>query len=266
MRSLLYNIAFYLIVPGYLIFGIPMLLAPRKKVVRGVYGGISRALLWWLKALVGLETEARGLENLRKGPVIIAVKHQSTWDVFALTPYFDDPAMILKSELMHIPLIGWFATKMDMIPVKRGKGRVAVKQLIKDARSRAEQGREIFIFPEGNRRAPGAEPRYKRGIVALYKDLKIPVIPVALNSGLYWRRREFKRRPGKVIVEFLPAIEPGLGDDEFMKQLQGAIESTTDRLIQEALSGPNPPPPPKAYEHKTTSVPAENDRFIPRDK
>ncbi len=178
----------------------------------------------------------------------MAVKHQSTWDVFALTNYLDEPAVILKSELMKIPFLGWFATKMDMIPVKRGKGRVAVKQLIKDVRIRADQGREIFIFPEGNRRAPGAEPHYKRGIVAMYKDLGIPVIPVALNSGLYWRRREFTRRPGKVIVEFLPAIEPGLEYEDFMRALQGAIEPATDRLIREALSGPNPPPAPEGYE------------------
>jgi len=250
MRSLLYNIAFYLIVPAYLIIGSPLLLAPRKTVVKAIYGGISRSLLWWLKMIVGLETDARGLENLRKGPVIIAVKHQSTWDVFALTPYFDDPAMILKSELMSIPFVGWFAKKMDMIPVKRGKGREAIKQLIKDAKLRADQGREIFIFPEGNRREPGAEPRYKRGIVAMYRELNIPVVPVALNSGLYWRRREFTRRPGKVIVEFLPAIEPGLPDDEFMEALQGAIEPATDRLMAEALAGPNPPPAPAGYSNR----------------
>ena len=124
---------------------------------------------------------------------------------------------------------------------------MAIKQLVKDARIRADQGREVFIFPEGNRREPGAEPRYKRGIVALYKDLDIPVIPVALNSGLYWRRREFTRRPGKVIVEFLPAIEPGLTDEEFMQRLEGSIEPATDRLIKEALSGPNPPPAPPGY-------------------
>ena len=247
MRSLLYNIAFYLIVPAFLIFGAPLLLASRRTAVRGIYGGISRSLLWWLKAIVGLETDARGLENLRKGPVIVAVKHQSTWDVFALTPYFDEPAMILKSELMAIPFLGWFATKMDMIPVQRGKGRVAIKQLVESARKSVEQGREIFIFPEGNRREPGAEPRYKRGIVAMYKELGVPVVPVALNSGLYWRRRQFNRHPGKVIVEFLPAIEPGLNDEEFLAALQGAIEAATHRLIAEALAGPNPPPAPKNY-------------------
>ena len=107
---------------------------------------------------------------------------------------------------------------------------------------RAQQGREIFIFPEGNRREPGAEPRYKRGIVAMYKDLDLPVLPVALNSGLYWRRREFTRRPGTVLVEFLPVIEPGLSDREFMERLQGAIEPASDRLIKEALAGANPPP------------------------
>ena len=248
MRSLLYNIAFYVTVPLWLIVGLPLLLAPRKMVVKTIYGGVSAALVWWLKVIVGLKTEARGLENLRKGPLLVAVKHQSTWDVFALTNFFEDPAMILKAELMYIPLLGWFARKMDMIPVKRGKGRSAIKQLIRDARARAKEGREIFIFPEGHRRAPGAEPRYKRGIVAMYKALDLPVLPVALNSGLYWRRREFARRPGTVIVEFLPVIEPGLDDEAFMQRLQGAIEPASDRLIREALAGPNPPPAPKGYE------------------
>jgi len=215
MRSLLYNIAFYLTVPVWLIVGTPLLLAPRKIVVRYVYGGVSAALLWWLKVIVGLKTKARGLENLRKGPILVAVKHQSTWDVFALTNYFDDPAIILKSELMHIPFIGWFASKMDMIPVKRGKGSEAVKQLMKDARLRAAQGREIFIFPEGKRREPGAEPHYKRGIVAMYKDLQLPVLPVALNSGLFWGRRSFTKAPGVITIEFLPPIPPGLPRRKF---------------------------------------------------
>ncbi len=249
MRSLLYNIVFYVTIPVWLVLSLPVLLfGTRRQTVRFVYGGVSRILLWWLEVIVGLRTRVRGLENLRRGPVIIAVKHQSTWDVFALTNYFDEPAMILKSELMHIPLLGWYARKMDMIPVQRGKGRIAVRQMIKDARRRAEQGREIFIFPEGNRRPVGAEPRYKRGIAALYKELDLAVIPVALNSGLYWRRREFTRRPGEVIVEFLPAIEPGLEADEFMKQLQESLETASERLIEEALEGPHPPPAPKGQQ------------------
>ena len=246
-RSLLFNIVFYVIPASYLIFGLPMLLASRQQVNRVIYGGISRNLLKALKAIVGLDREVRGLENLPRGPVIIAVKHQSAWDVFGLTTCFDETAMILKSELMYIPLLGWFAKKMEMIPVQRGKRSAAIKSLLRASKKCAGDKREIFIFPEGNRKAPGAPPAYKRGIVAMYRSLKVPVVPVALNSGLYWRRREFMRHPGKVIVEFLPPIEPGLDDKAFMKALEGAIEPACDRLIKEALASSSPPPTPEGY-------------------
>lgn len=246
MRSLLYNLVFYTVVPLWLILTTPLLLLPRKAVVRFVYGGLSRLMLWFLKVIVGTTTEVRGLANLRQGPVILAVKHQSAWDTFALTPYLSDPAMVLKAELMYLPFLGWAASRMQMIPVERGKGQAAIKHLVQEAKKRARDGREIFIFPEGHRMPVGAPPRYKRGVVALYKILDLPVVPVALNSGLYWQRRSLTRRPGRIVVEFLPAIEPGLEPDVFIERLQNAIEPACDRLVQEALDGENPPPKPQA--------------------
>jgi 1-acyl-sn-glycerol-3-phosphate acyltransferase len=248
MRSLLFNLAFYIVVPLWLFITLPMLLAPRRIAERVIYGDLSRILLWLLKVIVGLGIEVRGLENLRKGPLILAVKHQSTWDTFALTPYLEQPAMILKSELMHLPILGWTARGLQMIPVERGKGGAAVKHLVKEARKRAEDGREIFIFPEGHRMPVGAPPNYRRGIVALYNELELPVIPVALNSGLYWQRRAFTRRPGTVLLEFMPAIEPGLEAADFIEKLENTIEPATNRLIEEALNGDNPPPVPESYQ------------------
>ena len=248
LRSLAYNIVFYLLIPLWLILSLPLLvLASRRTLNEHAYKRLSRLLLWLLERIAGLGREVRGLEHLPSGPVIVAVKHQSSWDVFGLTPCFREPAMILKSELMLIPLLGWYARRMKMIPVERGKGRKAILSLMREAERRAAEKREIFIFPEGHRRPPGAPPRYKRGIVALYRRLGIPVVPVALNSGLYWKRRDFMRRPGKVIAQFLPPIEPGLDDDEFMKRLTEAIESASRNLIKEALSHPNPPPAPLGW-------------------
>jgi 1-acyl-sn-glycerol-3-phosphate acyltransferase len=248
LRSLLYNLAFYTIVPLYLIVMSPLLLAPRRTQVRVVYVGLSRLMRWLLGVIVGLKVEPRGLANLRQGPCIVAVKHQSAWDIFGIIPFFDDPAIVYKSELKYLPLMGWFAAGMELIPVERGKGQQAIKHLATEARKRVRDKREIVIFPEGHRMPVGAPPKYKRGIVALYKLLNVPVVPVALNSGLYWRRRHFIRRPGSIIVEFLPAIEPGLEPEVFLQTLQDAIEPACDRLVREALAGPNPPPKPESFE------------------
>lgn len=247
LRSLLYNLAFYTIVPLALILMSPLLLAPRRMQVRVVYVGLARLMSWLLAVIVGLKVEARGLENLRRGPLIAAVKHQSAWDIFGIVPFFDDPAMVYKSELKYLPLLGWFASRMELIPVERGKGQAAIKHLATEARKRVKDKREIVIFPEGHRMPVGAPPHYKRGIVALYKLLDVPVVPVALNSGLYWRRRHFIRRPGTIVVEFLPAIEPGLEPEAFLQRLQDAIEPACDRLVREALAGPNPPPAPESF-------------------
>jgi 1-acyl-sn-glycerol-3-phosphate acyltransferase len=224
LRSLVYNLLFYTVVPLGLILMTPLLLAPRRLQVRFVYVGLARLMSWFLDLVVGLKVEPRGLAHLRRGPVILAVKHQSAWDIFGIAPYLDDPAVVLKSELMYLPWLGWFASRMGMIPVERGKGQAAIKHLVREARKRVAERREIFIFPEGHRMPVGAPPAYKRGIVALYKVLDVPVVPVALNSGLYWRRRHFIRRPGSIIVEFLPAIAPGLEPEVFLQTLQDRSE------------------------------------------
>jgi len=247
MRSLIYSVLFYIIVPLWMIVTSPLLLfGTRAMAMDWMYDGLSRFMLWLLERIVGLKVEVRGLDNLPEGAVIVAVKHQSAWDVFGLKPCLGDPAMILKSELMYLPFLGWFARKMQMIPVERGKGRTAIRHLLREARLRVRDKRQIFIFPEGHRMAPGAAPKYKRGVVALYRDLGVPVTPVALNSGLYWPRRSFIRHPGVILVEFLPPIRPGLSADEFMQKLQDSIETASARLAQEALSSPNPPPRPKS--------------------
>ena len=145
----------------------------------------------------------------------------------------DDPAIVLKRELTYIPVFGWFALKFEMIAVDRGAAASALRNMVKSAKKALAQGRQIMIFPEGTRKAPGAEPDYKPGAVALYLSLKIPAVPFGLNSGLYWPRRKFMRYPGTIIIEFGPPIPAGLKRKEFSPLAQEAIEGITDRLVQE---------------------------------
>jgi 1-acyl-sn-glycerol-3-phosphate acyltransferase len=241
----MFLVAFYLNTALFLVLGSWLLLAPRRWAMEGLrLHGL--ASLWWLKVICGTHVEVRGRENLPAGACLVACKHQSAWDTFALIPVFRDPAMVMKAELGWIPLYGWFSHKFQHIFVRRDKGPSALKALIRDSRERAAQGREIVIFPEGTRRAPGAPPDYKPGFLALYEALQLPCVPVALNSGLFWPRRSLMRYPGTIVVEILEPIAPGLPRAQARSLIQERIEAACQRLIAQARSKPNPPPLPAA--------------------
>jgi 1-acyl-sn-glycerol-3-phosphate acyltransferase len=236
IRSLIFYVVFYVNTALFLILGSPLLLGPRRWAMAGL-AAHARASTWWMRIICGTKVEVRGRENLPEGAAIIASKHQSAWDTFGLVPLTRDPAMIMKEELLSLPLYGWFSRKFEMIPVRRELGPTALRQMAREAAKRAAQGRDIVIFPEGTRQAPGSPPAYKPGVILLYEMLRIPCVPVALNSGYFWPRHSILRRPGTIVVEFLPAIPPGLARSEFMALLQERIEAATARLYPQDAAG-----------------------------
>ena len=232
VRSILFNVLFYLNLVVLLVVALVTLALPRRAVLKmaELWGRVS---VWLLRVVCGTRVELRGLENLPKGALIVAAKHQSTWETFALLRLFDDFTFIVKRELMWIPIFGWCMWKGGMIPVDRGAGSQTLSDMTVRAKNEIRSGRQLIIFPEGTRRAPGAEPRYKFGVVHLYAEVGVPCVPVALNSGLFWPRRAFRRLPGTIVVEFLDPIPPGLDKDAFFQRLQSDIETTTARLLAE---------------------------------
>lgn len=232
LRSIAFNLAFYITTALFVIVGSPLLLAPRSWAMAGLKAHAISSI-YLMRLIVKTRVEIRGREKLPEGALLVAAKHQSAWDTFALVPLFSDPAMVMKAELKHIPLYGWFSRKFKMIFVARSTGPSALRKMLRDAGECAAQGRQIIIFPEGTRRPPDAEPDYKPGILLLYDGLDVPCVPVALNSGLFWPRRKFMRYPGTIIVEFLDPIEPGLERAEFKERLESAIETATAALVAE---------------------------------
>lgn len=241
LRSLIFALVFYLSTAIFVVGGSFLLFGPRRWAMAGLKAH-AIVSLWLLRWIVGTRMEVRGREKLPPPPYLVASKHQSAWDTFALIPIFSDPAMVMKWELSLIPFYGWFSRKFEHVFVRRDRGPSALRDLIRDAKDRAAAGREVVIFPEGTRKSPGAEPDYKSGAVALYEGLGLPCVPVALNSGLYWPRRKLLRYPGTIIVEILDPLPPGLPRREFKHLLQDRIETTGARLILEAELAPNPPP------------------------
>lgn len=236
LRSLAFNLAFYLWTTFMVLAFVPALLGPARWVVWGQRQWAA-GNLWLMKVLAGIDVEVRGRGRLPDGPMIVASKHQSAWDTFAYHVLLDDPAIVLKKELLGIPIYGWYCRKTKMISVDRKGGGPALRAMLRAGRAAVADGRPLLIFPEGTRTAPGTTHPYQPGAAAFYKDLAVPVVPVALNSGLFWRRREFLRRPGTIVVEFLTPIDPGLDRKQFTAELERRIEHGTQALIGGAKFG-----------------------------
>jgi len=229
IRSLVFNALFYANLLVHMIVALPTLMLPYP-VLRAFIRSYARTSLWLLRVICGTKVSWRGTENIQPGSCIVACKHQSAWETFALYTVLEDPIYILKRELMWIPLFGWYTWKAGLIPVDRSAGMAALSRMTARAQ-RAIAGprpRQLVIFPEGTRRAPG--------IVHLYARAGLPCVPAALNSGLFWPRRSLLRLPGTIVVEFLPAIAPGSDRAVFLTQLQDAIEDASARLLESGNS------------------------------
>ncbi len=253
LRSILFNIAFYVNLIAWLVLCLPFIWLPRTWLI-GLVHGWARSSVWLLRVVAGVRMEVRGARKRYDGPLLIAAKHQSLFETYALLPFFSDPAFILKRELNRIPFFGWWAARMRMIPVDRGKGMRALKEMAAIARAEAARNRQVLIFPEGTRRPPGAEPAYKAGVSTLYAEMDVPCLPVALNSGLFWPRRKWQRYPGTILVEFLEPIAPGLPRREFLARLESDIEAACDRLLVEAARSADPPPLPETARERLAAI------------
>lgn len=234
-RSLLFAILFYLALIAIMIVGSPAFLM-RRSAVYALARIWARTSIWLLRHVCGVRTEFRGLEKLPPAPFILAAKHQSVWETFALSLVVDDFTFILKRELTFIPLFGWYLAKTEQVAIDRSKGGNSLSQAIAKAKQIFADKRVLIIFPEGTRRPAGAPPKYKFGVAHIYDASGVPCVPVALNSGLFWPRRSFLRRPGTIVVEILDPIAPGLPKDVFFKTFEERLEAASDRLIAESLA------------------------------
>lgn len=232
LRALLYQLVFGLWTTLLGIAFLPLLLGTPLMMMR--FGTFWAAgTLWLLRLCVGLDYELRGREHLPAGPVLIAMKHQSAWDTFAAPVIFRNAAMVVKRELGWVPFYGWYLLKAGMIPIDRSGRASALRRMVRGGEKALAQGRSILIFPEGTRSAVGARVPYQQGVAALYRQLGVPLVPVAVNSGLFWGRRHFLKRPGRITVEILPAIAPGGERRAVMAELEARVETATARLVGE---------------------------------
>lgn len=233
LRSLAYFVWLYgsMIAAG--LIASPMLLLARKTARKAFYVWLAIAL-WGLRRIAGVSWEVRGRNKIPPGAILVASKHQSMFDTMIVWTIFDDPAIMLKRELLSLPVFSWWAVKLGNITVDREGGASALRAMLREAQACAEAGRQVLIFPEGTRTEPGEAIPYKTGVALLYRELGLPCLPVALNSGLCWPAHGVLRRPGHIIVEILDPIPPGLAKGDFMAELERRIEAASKALLPEA--------------------------------
>ena len=232
-RGLAFTVALFIWTAIAGTIGLPFLIAPRAVTMRfGQFWG--RTVLILLRVIVGLDHEIRGFDRVPRSACIIAMKHQSAWDTLIPLVVFKDPAAIVKRELLLLPFYGWYAARAGSIGIDRKAGAKALRRMIAAARPVAAEERPIVIFPEGTRVAPGARLPYQPGVAALYQALATPLVPAAVNSGLFWGRRSFVKHPGRIVLEFLEPIPPGWPRRKVMAELEQRIETATAALLREA--------------------------------
>jgi 1-acyl-sn-glycerol-3-phosphate acyltransferase len=248
-RSILFNALFYANLIVHMIVALPTLALPQP-VLRAFIRSYALTSLWLLRVICGTKVEWRGIEKIPRTACIVACKHQSFWETFALYAVLDNPIFIIKRELRLIPLFGWYTRKAGFIAVDRSAGIAALARMSAGAQRAlaAEPPCQLVIFPEGTRRPPGAATSYRPGVVYLYGKAGVPCVPLALNSGLFWPRRSLRRLPGTIVAEVLDAIPAGLDKETFAARLQDAIETAAARLIAESqvgnqTAGPDSRPP-----------------------
>jgi len=229
IRSILFDALFYPVSFVIMVIFLPLMVLPQRAIFWAGRVWVT-VVMGLLKTIVGLTYRVEGGEHLPVGACIIACKHQSAWETLIFHLLLNRPAIALKRELTWIPIINLYFKRMGMVPIDRGAGASALKSLIKGAREIMAQNRPLVIFPEGTRSMPGKPGNYQAGVAALYRDLNVPVIPVALNSGLFWGRRSIIKCPGVITWQFLPPIEPGLSRSDFMEKLVDHIESACIKL------------------------------------
>ena len=234
IRSLIFVAWLYLSMVIFAVGMSPALILPHRYAL-GVVKMWARFVLLGLDWIAGIKVEFRGLEHRPTGRALLACKHHAMLDIIIPFVVLDDPCIITKKELMILPFFGWFAWKTKMIAVDRSAHSKALKDMVRQARVRHAEGRQILIFPEGTRGEIGAAPDYKPGIAALYRDLNSPCWPIATNSGVHWPAHGFRRYPGTIVFEFLPPISAGLKRAEFMAELENRIETASTALLT-----PNP--------------------------
>ena len=238
MRSLLFEIAYWVLSTFYVLTAVVAAALPGRGPVTAVIRRYTRRMLGAMALFAGIKVVLKGRERLPPGGFIVAAKHQSWGAGFVMFANIDNLVFVTGDHLEKIPLLSGLLRKLGAIMVDSCGGPEARRALSRSAAAANAEGRRILIYPEGHLAKPGEHYRYRTGVFHMYRDFDLPVVPVATNLGLYWRQQDFRKNPGTATVEILDPIPTGLDREVFMARLEGVIEARTAELIAGARGEP----------------------------
>jgi 1-acyl-sn-glycerol-3-phosphate acyltransferase len=228
LRSWIFEIAFQIWTLGVAVLGLPSLVSPRSAL--GVIRFWVRGVIWLARVICNVTFRVEGRENIPNGPCIIAAQHQSSFETYALFDQVESPVFVLKKELLWIPFIGWYITATGLVPIDRSAGASAMRRMLRAATKAVEAGKQMLIFPEGTRIPPGERRPYKPGFIALYNHCKVPLVPMALNTGYTWGKTRVRKEPGEIVFKYLPPLPTGLSKQEILDTLRERLETAAATL------------------------------------
>jgi 1-acyl-sn-glycerol-3-phosphate acyltransferase len=234
VRSWLYTILFLIWTLSAAIVCLPALV--HRRAALGAIRMWVRGVMALARGLVGIRFRVEGKENIPRGPCIIAAQHQSSFETYRLFLEVDDPVFVLKRELVWIPFVGWYILRAGLVPIDRGAGAGAMRRMLRAADAAVARGAQVLIFPEGTRTPPGVRRPYRPGVAALYNHCRVPLVPMALNSGYFWGKTRVRKEPGEIVFKFLPPVEQGLGKDDLLATLRDRLERAAATLPARGVS------------------------------
>jgi 1-acyl-sn-glycerol-3-phosphate acyltransferase len=212
----------------------PLLLVARRPLLARVAGFFARTVQGLLAATVGLRHREVGREQVPAGPVLYAMKHQSTWDAILILALIPHAAVVIREPLLRIPVFGWWLKRLGLIVIDPEAGPDALFHILEEGRAALDEGRPVVIYPEGERVPAGERGTYHPGVAMAARRLGAPLVPVAHNAGAFWPLGARLKRPGRITLEFLPPIDVELPRAELLARLEQAMEQATTRLLEQA--------------------------------
>lgn len=235
LRTIVFNILFFSWSISYLVLSFWIFLFSISYANKH-FKFYFRIVFWLAEKILNLKVEVRGLERIRKlereqGCFLVLSKHQSALETFLYPTLFKEyPVFVHKKELLFIPFWGWYMAKMQMIAIDRSAGRKAISVMVKKAKRTFKQKRPIIIFPEGSRTLPGEYNKYKSGFYSIYKELDLRILPIAINTGVFWNKKEFVKKSGTVIIDILPPVKSGLDKKDVLELVENKIEKACKKI------------------------------------
>lgn len=231
LRHALFVVAIYGLMGVMGVLGLPVVIWSRDRCYRWMKT-YARAACGVARLMCGIRVEVRG--PVPTTPVVVAAKHQSLLDVLVIFASLPRAKFVMKRSLLFVPFFGLYAWRIGTVAIDR-EARGQGAKVLREVSAQNHEAGQVVIYPQGTRVPPGVSAPYRRGAAMLYRQLGLPMVLAATNTGVFWPKHGIIRGPGTLVVEFLETLPPGLPGAQVMARMEAVIEPASAHLAQAAM-------------------------------